>query len=158
MIEIKKRNIMFLCYHQSTLTCHFIFIRHLSGQLLHGDVIKRAHNDDGPFEISCKTRNSGLLKLDWNYWNLIHLYIWTWRACVLETNLLWVGLSHKREISPEWWAAAGLHECGGRSFRSSCSLWALVVSRTRLLVLTPASPHCLAVPALFSPTSQLCGT
>lgn len=143
---------MFLCCHQSTLTCHFIFIGHLSGQLLHGDVIKRAHNDDRPFEISCKNKEFRITET----W-LTYDWVWTWRACVLETNLLWVELSHKREISPEWWAAAGLHECGGRSFRSSCSLWALVVSRTRLLVLTPASPHCLAVPALFSPMSQLCG-
>lgn len=44
------------------LTCHFILIRHLSGQLLHGDVIERTHDDDGPFEISCRHKRLRIIK------------------------------------------------------------------------------------------------
>lgn len=45
-----------------TPTCHFIFIRHLSGQLLHGNIIKWTQDDNWSFEISC--RNSlAVLKL-----------------------------------------------------------------------------------------------
>lgn len=39
---------------EQKLTCHFILVGHLSGQFLHGDVIERAHDDDGPLEISCR--------------------------------------------------------------------------------------------------------
>lgn len=34
------------------LTCHLIFIRHLMGQLLHGDVIQGSQDDNWSFEIS----------------------------------------------------------------------------------------------------------
>lgn len=36
------------------LTRHFVLIRHLPGQLLHGDVVERTHDDDGPFETGCR--------------------------------------------------------------------------------------------------------
>lgn len=53
---------------RTTPTCCFIFIRHLSGQLLHGDIIERAHNDDGSFEISCwKTKRNQ------EYWTWIQV-------------------------------------------------------------------------------------
>lgn len=39
---------------EQKLTCHFILVWHLSGQFLHGDVIERTHDDDGPLEISCR--------------------------------------------------------------------------------------------------------
>lgn len=39
---------------EQKLTCRFILVGHLSGQFLHGDVIERTHDDDGPLEISCR--------------------------------------------------------------------------------------------------------
>lgn len=39
---------------EQKLTCRFVLVGHLSGQFLHGDVIERTHDDDGPLEISCR--------------------------------------------------------------------------------------------------------
>lgn len=44
------------------LTRHFVLIRHLPGQLLHGDVVERTHDDDGPFEIGCRHKRLSFIK------------------------------------------------------------------------------------------------
>lgn len=51
-VSSEKLRKTFLMLALPQLTSHFIFIRHLSGQLLHGDIIKRTHDDNRSLEIS----------------------------------------------------------------------------------------------------------
>lgn len=133
-------------------TCHFIFIRHLSGQLLHGNIIKRTQDDNGPFEISCKQlariKTCSTSQQDCDD-------VARERGGI--TNLLWAALSRRLGICPEWWAAAGRHDFDDYSFHSFCSLWAPVVSRTQLSAPTPVSLQWIGAFAQCWLAFQPCG-